>query len=129
MDTKVENVGSVSENRKKSAATLEDHYLRKRQPQKIETGKEIIYVSTKSSLQVRKCASGYVSFANFSLFKALQAKCEKLINSDENEIIIHCLGAAIPQGILLALKICDKYPTFKSAVNTLTSELTGNKRE
>lgn len=108
-----------------SSDRCRDHQLKKRQPHKYETGNKIVYVSTKTTLKVntlRYC------FNNINLFFSLQAlyeKCEKLIHDNENEIVIHCLGAAIQRGILLSLQICNKYPTFKTDVNTLTTELTG----
>lgn len=127
MDNKVEELSAL-ENKKNPKNIHKDHYLRKRQPQKFEQGKEIIYVSSKSNIQVSKSSiKGYVClFKTFLFLKALQDKCDKLINNNENEIIIHCLGAAVPHGILLALKICEKHPTFKSSVNTLTTTLTGD---
>nr|CAH7759216.1 unnamed protein product [Callosobruchus chinensis] len=67
-----------------------DHVLRKRQPNKPERGDNVLYISTKTNI------------------KAHMEKCNKLI-SNENEIIIYCLGAAIQRGILLALQICEQH--------------------
>lgn len=52
-------------------------------------------------------------------------KCEKLINENEEELILYGLGAAIPKAILLALQLCDKYPAYKSSTQTLTIQLLG----
>ncbi|KAJ8950596.1 hypothetical protein NQ314_007821 [Rhamnusium bicolor] len=53
-------------------------------------------------------------------------RCNKLINNDENEIIIYCLGAAIQRGILLALQLQERHIAFNIYTNTLSTELIGN---
>nr|CAH7761254.1 unnamed protein product [Callosobruchus chinensis] len=82
-----------------------DHVLRKRQPNKPERGDNVLYISTKTNI------------------KAHMEKCNKLI-SNENEIIIYCLGAAIQRGILLALQICEQHVSYKIDTNTFSTELT-----
>ncbi|XP_060521231.1 ribonuclease P protein subunit p20-like isoform X1 [Cylas formicarius] len=99
--------GKQRPNRKnKQPNKYPNHVLRKRQPQKPEQGDSVIYVSTKTNI------------------KALLEKCDKLINNNENEIIIYCLGAAIQRGVILALRLCEKHAAFEIDANTFTSELT-----
>ncbi|CAG9773761.1 unnamed protein product [Ceutorhynchus assimilis] len=82
-----------------------NHVLRKRQPQKPEQGKNVIYVSTRTSI------------------KGLLERCTKLINNNENEIIIYCLGAAIQRGILLALQVCERHVSYQHETKTYTTTL------
>ncbi|CAH1180156.1 unnamed protein product [Phaedon cochleariae] len=100
------SVNNTGQNRKKNyKRTSEEHLRQPRQPKKVERGDNIIYVSSKTNI------------------KANLERCQKLINNKEDEIIIHCLGAAIQRGILLALQICENNITFKIHTNTLTTEL------
>ncbi|XP_023016617.1 ribonuclease P protein subunit p20 isoform X1 [Leptinotarsa decemlineata] len=82
-----------------------EHNRRPRQPRKPERGENVLYVCSKTNI------------------KAQLERCNKLINNNEKEIIIHCLGAAIQRGILLALQICDGNITYQIHTNTLTTEL------
>ncbi|XP_066250405.1 ribonuclease P protein subunit p20-like isoform X1 [Euwallacea similis] len=82
-----------------------NHVFRKRQPPKPETGDNVIYVSTKTSLKV------------------LLKRCSKLINDNENEIIIYCLGAAIQRGILLALQLCERHVSYQHDTKTFSTTL------
>ncbi|EFA08615.2 ribonuclease P protein subunit p20 isoform X2 [Tribolium castaneum] len=82
-----------------------DHILRKRQSQKPQFGKTVIYVNTKTPV------------------KALLDRCSKLISEGEKEITIYCLGAAIQRGTLLALKVCEENVGFQIHTNTFTTEL------
>jgi len=82
-----------------------NHVFRKRQPQKPETGPNVIYVSTKTSV------------------KGLLERCSKLINNNENEIVIYCLGAAIQRGILLALQVCEKHIAYNCDTKTFSTAL------
>lgn len=50
MDNKVSQTPNRVDNIKKHKS--ENHYLKKRPPQKFELGKEIIYVSSKSNIKV-----------------------------------------------------------------------------
>ncbi|KAG5886567.1 hypothetical protein JTB14_011279 [Gonioctena quinquepunctata] len=79
-----------------------EHIRRPRQPKKLERGENIFYICSKTSI------------------KAQLEHCQKLINKNEQEIIIHCLGAAIQRGILLALQICENNITYKIHTNTFT---------
>ncbi|XP_050299914.1 ribonuclease P protein subunit p20-like isoform X1 [Anthonomus grandis grandis] len=82
-----------------------NHVFRKRQPPKPETGPNVIYVSTKTSL------------------KALLERCTKLVNNNEKEIIVYCLGAAIQKGILLALQVAEKFVAYQFETNTFSTTL------
>lgn len=53
-------------------------------------------------------------------------KCEKLLDADEPEIVIHGLGAAITKACELALKIKEiHHGTIDLDVNTSTVDLIG----
>ncbi|KAJ8942029.1 hypothetical protein NQ318_002783 [Aromia moschata] len=92
-------------NKKQTRNTSKDHVFRKRQPQKPEKGDNVLYISTKTNI------------------KAQLERCNKLINNNENEIIIYCLGAAVQRGILLALQLCERHIAFDIHTNTLSTEL------
>lgn len=91
--------------KKQNRSPSQNHVFRKRQPQKPEIGNNIIYVSTKTST------------------KALLERCTKLINNNENEIIIYCLGAAIQRGILLTLQLCERHITYQYQSKTFSTTL------
>ncbi|XP_018562174.1 ribonuclease P protein subunit p20 [Anoplophora glabripennis] len=82
-----------------------NHNFRKRPPQKPEIGENVLFISTKTNI------------------KAQLERCKKLINNNESEIIIYCLGAAIQRGILLALQLCEHHVAYKIYTNTLSTEL------
>ncbi|KAJ8963805.1 hypothetical protein NQ317_008853 [Molorchus minor] len=90
---------------KQNRNPTKDHLFRKRQPQKPERGANVLYISTKTNI------------------KAQLERCNKLINDNENEIIIYCLGAAVQRGTLLALQICEQQIAFNIHTNTLSTEL------
>ncbi|KAJ8915110.1 hypothetical protein NQ315_000362 [Exocentrus adspersus] len=97
-----------SENTKKAKRNPgTSHNFRKRPPQKPERGENVIYISTKTNI------------------KAQLERCRKLINNNQNEIIIYCLGAAIQRGILLALQLSERYVAYDIHTNTLSTELIG----
>ncbi|KAL3274113.1 hypothetical protein HHI36_015527 [Cryptolaemus montrouzieri] len=79
------------------------HIHRKRPPAKFSQDENIIYVNSKTHL------------------KAFVERCNKLINKNQEEIIIYCLGAAISKGILLALQVCENNVSYKLETNTFTS--------
>lgn len=58
-------------------------------------------------------------------FQGLKQKCEKLLQQNEEEVVIYSLGAAIQRAIILALQLSDSYLSYKIATNTLTTELIG----
>lgn len=91
--------------KKQNRNPSQNHVFRKRQPQKPETGDNVIYVSTKTSIKV------------------LLERCTKLINNNQNEIIIYCLGAAIQRGILLALQLCERHIAYQYHTKTFSTAL------
>jgi len=91
--------------KKQNRTPSQNHVFRKRQPQKPEVGENVIYVSTKTSI------------------KGLLERCTKLINNNEDEIIIYCLGAAIQRGILLTLQLCEAHVAYQYHTNTFSTTL------
>lgn len=97
---------NFSKKRPKKNFNNSTHSFRKRPSQKFQQAENIIYVSNKTHI------------------KAYLQKCSDLINNKNfEEIIIYCLGAAIPKGILIALQVCEKHLSYKLSTNTLTTEL------
>jgi ribonuclease P/MRP protein subunit RPP20 len=85
----------------------EEYTLRKRLPRKFPKRKTDVYVNRKTD------------------FKAQIARCMKLLESGNNEIYIHGLGAAVNRAINLALQIKKTgLGTIDLAANTSTVELT-----
>lgn len=80
--------------------------FKKRAPPKNFTRKNDIYVTNKTD------------------FRATLKKCEKILNSEEGEVFLHCIGAAINRGINLSLKLSEEY-NFKFEANTSTINLIG----
>lgn len=81
------------------------HVMKKRAPQKHNNQENAVYVTQNTNI------------------KAYITKCEKLFDQNYNEIIIHCMGAAIQQGVNLALQLCEKNSHYQVAVNTSTIHL------
>lgn len=65
--------------------------LKKRLPPRLPREKNEVYANKKSS------------------FQAQLSRCEKLLQSGENEIIIHGLGAAVVVAVNLALQLRDRF--------------------
>ncbi|KAL1494465.1 hypothetical protein ABEB36_010061 [Hypothenemus hampei] len=100
------NRGKIERTPKKQPKKLNPNLiLRKRQPVKPQTGPNVIYVSSKTST------------------KCLLERCSKLIANNHKEIILYCLGAAIQQGILLALQVCERHINFQCETKTFTTTL------
>lgn len=102
-----------------------NHHLRKRRPQKPDTSKTAIYVNTKTSTKVFINLYYYNVIIIKHLLQSLLERCDKLIKSGEDQITIHCLGAAIQRGILVALKVVEQHVTFNIHTNTFTTKLIG----
>jgi ribonuclease P/MRP protein subunit RPP20 len=81
-------------------------HFKKRAPPKNFSRKNDIYVTNKTD------------------FRATFKKCESLLNSEEGEIFLHCIGNAINRGINLALKLSEEL-NFKFEANTSTIKLIG----
>lgn len=82
--------------------------FKKRAPPKIFTRKNDVYVTNKTD------------------FRATLKKCENILNSEEGEVFLHCIGNAINRGINLALKLAEEYD-YKFVANTSTINLVGKK--
>ena len=80
--------------------------FKKRAPSKSFTRKNDIYVTNKTD------------------FRATLKKCLQILNSEEGECFLHCIGNAINRGINLALKLSDEH-NFKFEANTSTINLVG----
>ncbi|KAJ8684009.1 hypothetical protein QAD02_019801 [Eretmocerus hayati] len=85
-----ENISAKKDNllksKRKSVQSV-DHSVRRRAPFRFPKKKRDIYVNNKTS------------------FQAYLKKCEKLLDSNVNEVIIHGLGGAISKACNLALRI------------------------
>lgn len=81
-------------------------HFKKRAPPKNLTKKNDVYVTNKTD------------------FRATYKKCENLLNSEEGECFLHCIGNAINRGINLALRLADEH-SYKFEVNTSTIKLIG----
>ncbi|KAK9883316.1 hypothetical protein WA026_001496 [Henosepilachna vigintioctopunctata] len=79
------------------------HIHRKRPASKFSNDENVIYVNSKTHI------------------KAFLQRCNKLVEKNQEEIIIYCLGASIPKGILLALQVCERHASYKLHTNTLTT--------
>lgn len=80
--------------------------FKKRAPPRSFTRKNDVYVTNKTD------------------FRATLKKCEGLLNSEEGECFLHCIGNAINRGINLALKLSEEY-NFQFEANTSTINLVG----
>lgn len=83
--------------------------FKKRAPPKNFSRKNDIYVTNKTD------------------FRAAFKKCETILNSEEGEIFLHCIGNAINRGINLALKLSEEH-NFKYEANTSTIKLIGKRK-
>ncbi|KDR22132.1 ribonuclease P protein subunit p20 [Zootermopsis nevadensis] len=83
-----------------------EHVIRKRLPPRLPRRNNDIYITNKSNYQSQL------------------VRCEKLLNDGESDIVIHGLGAAIPQAVNLALQLKTKHlGTVEVAVNTSTVDI------
>lgn len=80
--------------------------FKKRAPARSFTRKNDVYVTNKTD------------------FRATLKKCEGILNSEESECFLHCIGNAINRGINLALKLSEEH-NFKFEANTSTINLIG----
>lgn len=81
--------------------------FKKRAPPRSFTRKNDVYVTNKTD------------------FRATLKKCEGLLNSEEGECFLHCIGNAINRGINLALKLSEEEYNFQFEANTSTINLVG----
>lgn len=102
-----------------------DYSLKKRPPKKHSHHENAVYVTTKSDIKVRVLLHVFDVLLNEVMFQSLMKKCENLFNKNVNEIVIYAVGAAIERGINLALQFTEKYPSYKTEVNTTTISLIG----
>lgn len=80
--------------------------FKKRAPPRNFTRKNDVYVTNKTD------------------FRATLKKCENILNTEQGECFLHCIGNAINRGINLALKLAEDYD-FKFEANTSTINLVG----
>lgn len=80
--------------------------FKRRQPPKNFTRKNDVYVTNKTD------------------FRATFKKCELILNSEQGECYLHCIGNAINRGINLALKLSEEFD-YKFEANTSTINLIG----
>ncbi|XP_022918411.2 ribonuclease P protein subunit p20 [Onthophagus taurus] len=100
------NSRNGGEKKQKKKFERPNHNFKKRQfLDKPELAENVIYVNTKSNIN------------------AIKSKCEKLMRSNEKEIVIYSLGAANQRGIVLALQLSDYFLSYDVSVNTLTTEI------
>lgn len=83
--------------------------FKKRAPPRIYTRKNDVYVTNKTD------------------FRATLKKCQVLLNSEEGECFLHCIGNAINRGINLALKLSEEH-NYKFEANTSTINLVGKRK-
>lgn len=50
-------------------------------------------------------------------------KCVDLINSDDGEVYLHCMGKAVNLGINLMMRLINQFPRCQAEVNTSTIKL------
>lgn len=90
----------------KYSQNRDQHTFKKRIPPRFPKRENDIYISNKSN------------------FKSQFEKCEKLLDGNNNEILLHGLGAAIDRTINLALRLKEKFmDTCEIDVNTSTVSL------
>lgn len=83
--------------------------FKKRAPPRNFTRKNDVYVTNKTD------------------FRATLKKCQTLLNSEEGECFLHCIGNAINRGINLALKLSEEH-NYKFEANTSTINLVGKSK-
>jgi ribonuclease P/MRP protein subunit RPP20 len=89
-----------------NSARKNNSNFKKRAPPKNFTRKNDVYVTNKTD------------------FRATLKKCEGILNSEEGECFLHCIGNAINRGINLALKLVEEH-NFSYEANTSTINLVG----
>ncbi|XP_015513317.1 ribonuclease P protein subunit p20 isoform X1 [Neodiprion pinetum] len=97
---------SIKDSKIKLRPTYE-HVIRKRLPPRLPKSDKDFYITNKTN------------------FKAQLNKCEKLLDSGEQEIVIHALGAAVSRACNLALQLKENHHgTVDLDINTSTVDIT-----